>query len=65
MSSRKPKAPPPPPPDPDPSPTPVEAMTAAKDRVKTQAKRKGRPSNILAGRMMQRALNFGKSRVGE
>ncbi len=51
--------------DPQPSPEPIEEMILAKDKTKRQASRKGRKSNILAGRMMNNVLKFGKARVGE
>jgi hypothetical protein len=40
-------------------------MVMARDKVKGQASKKGRGSNILAGRLQQSILNFGKAKVGE
>ena len=51
--------------DPVASPVAAEEMIAAKDKTKVQAKKRGRASNVLAGRMMQnRILDFGKQKVG-
>ncbi len=53
-------------PDPTPEPIPQAEAIAAKDRVKTRAKRTGRGANILAGRLMQgrQILNTGQLKLG-
>jgi len=54
------------PPEPDPTPMPIEGKEEeeAKKKVRKRAKRGGRKSTILAGRMMAQRGDILKTRLG-